>query len=112
MTTIEDVRKAFWLAYIKLAQNGGIEGKFSEGLMEVTYPTYWDCEREEDFSQPIQIDLYSYALGPSRMHHIIKKGADHKPNYYTWETRNVIETALKVIAEWDKELDTQIADEF
>lgn len=96
-----DVRKALWKAYKKAEKREyGIEGKSSEAWCELRYCTFWDVEDEEDFIEPYEIMIYSYALGPSRRHFIRRGDSDRQINYYTWESPDIFQKAVDVINEW------------
>jgi hypothetical protein len=96
-----DVRKALWNAYKKEEESeDGIYGKSSEAYCELRYPTYWDCEVIEEFLEPCGIMIYSYALGPSRSHYIMKGPVDRQVNYYTWEAPDIYKKAVEVINSW------------
>lgn len=102
---INDVRVSLYNAYRKLAdQPGGIEGKMSEGHVNLKYPTYWDSENVADFCEPYGIEIYSYALGPSRSHYILKEEKESHPNYYTWCGPDIFGLAVKVINSWADEI--------
>lgn len=97
---MEDVRRELWKAYKQAQSEGWLEGKSSEAWCELEYPTFWDCETEEDFLQPCGIMIYSYALGPSRTHYINRGPKDKKVNYYTWESPDIFAKAIEVIQSW------------
>ena len=101
--TMTDVREALWNAYKIEEQEGGIEGKSSEAYCELIYPTYYSCKTIEKFSKPYGINIYSYALGPSRMHHILYAETENKRNYYTWESPDIYAKAIEVIESWTEE---------
>lgn len=101
MKTIEDVRRALWKAYKKQQESEyGIEGKLSEAYCELQFPTFWNCETEEEFLKPRGIMIYSYALGPSRSHYVNYGPEDKEVNYYTWESPDIYKKAIEVIESW------------
>lgn len=103
MTKMSDVRKALWKAYQKENESdGGLEGKSAEGSCELIYPTYWDCENQDDFLEPIGLMVYSYALGPSRQHYFYKGNKESHKNYYTWVSKDFLAKAVEVINDWSK----------
>jgi hypothetical protein len=106
MATMDDVRAALWAAYKKLeATKYGIEGKTSEGLCELQYPTYWDCQEAAAFAEPSGLMIYSYALGPSRTHYFNRGKVDRQVNYYTWEAPDFYAKAVEVVNGWAADVD-------
>lgn len=109
VVTIDDVRKELWKAYKKAELMGINEGKSSDGYVAVKYPNIWDCETEEQFSEPYAIEVYSYLLGPSRMHNFIKgKGRN---SYHTWYCEDIFAKAVDVIKSWADGLNNYYNDE-
>ena len=98
---MSDVRLALWNAYkLKEQSEYGIEGKSSEAYCELIYPSYWECSTLDEFLIPKGIMIYSYALGPSRSHYINYGASERDVNYYTWESPDIYEKAVKVINSW------------
>lgn len=103
MNTIEDVRCALFDAYMRYKQVfGGIEGKSAEGYCELMYPTIWDSKTKTDFCKPIGIMIYSYTLDQSRNHYIWQSEKDYQENYYTWHAKNIYDTAVNIIMQWEE----------
>ena len=101
MADINDVRKALFEAYEKKAQSeDGIKGKSSEGCCEVLYPTFWDCETIEEFLSPCGIMVYSYALGPSRLHYFKYAEKEKQEDYHTWYAPDFFAKAVEIINSW------------
>lgn len=101
MKTMDDVRAALLAAYRKQAASGPIEGKSSEGWCALHYPVVWDfLDEGAGFNEPSAIEIYSYALGPSRSHYINRGKVDRQVNYYTWESPDIFAKAVEVINGW------------
>lgn len=110
MATIEDVRTALLEAYQRLEElDGYVEGKFAEMRVGVEYPTWWDVVDGADPMEPDGLTIYSYALGPSRMHYFNRGPREEKPNYYTWYSPDPFATAVRVIREewWPSEEESE-----
>ena len=108
MADIDDVRKALFAAYSKAARRpGGIEGKASEAWCAVKYPAWWDAKTPEQFAEPYELEVYSYALGPSRSHYFRRAAEESHPNYYTWCGPDIFALAVRVIGEWDAEAEAR-----
>lgn len=108
MADIGDVRKALFAAYSKAARRpGGIEGKASEAWCAVKYPAWWDAKTPEQFAEPYELEVYSYALGPSRSHYFRRADKESHPNYYTWCGPDIFALAVRVIGEWDDEAEAR-----
>jgi hypothetical protein len=106
MATMKDVRQALWNAYKKLeATSEGVCGKSSEGWCELQYPTYWNCETSEEFSQASGLIVYSYALGTSRTHYFNRGLVDRQVNYYTWEATDFYAKAVEIVNAWAADID-------
>lgn len=106
MATMDDVRAALWAAYKKLeATKYGIEGKTSEGLCELQYPTFWGCQDATTFAAPCGLMIYSYALGPSRTHYFNRGKVERQVNYYTWEAPDFYAKAVEVVNGWAAAVD-------
>ena len=107
MANMADVRRALWRAYEKAASTEyGIDGKASDGWVELRYPTYWECETEDEFLQPCGIMIYSYALGPSRRHYINRGDEDRRVDHNTWESPDIFEKAVEIIESWERNIDS------
>lgn len=99
--TIDDVRKALKEAYDTARKHPDWEGgKSSEAHCSVHYPSIY---QKEPFSNPYKLDVYSYALGPSREHYFIRADKEAHPNYYTWEAPDIFAKAVEVISGWAAE---------
>ena len=110
MTDITDVRRALWAAYQHAADIGEIEGKSSEAWCEVRYPTFWDADSEEQFLQPSELMVYSYALGPSRQHYFQRSSVDKRVDSNTWKSPDIYAKAVEVIGEWVAAFDKLVAE--
>lgn len=76
-------------------------GKSCEGMVSVTYPTWWDVQDGADPTTPMAIHVYSYLFGPSRQHYFGLADNERTVNYYTWESPDPVATAIRVITtEW------------
>jgi hypothetical protein len=100
MTTIGDVRRVLWEAYEKWASTVDIYGKSAEGTCSLIYPTYWESEELADFSEPIGLEVYSYALGPNREHYFMKAEKEDHPESDVWESPDFMGKAVEVIKGW------------
>lgn len=99
---IRDVREALWRAY-RVALDNGLDGwKSSEAYCDVKYPAYFTSEDEAEFFQPYELEVYSYALGPSRSHYFRRAATESQPNYYTWCGPDIFALAVRVIGEWER----------
>jgi hypothetical protein len=108
MADINDVRKALFAAYRNASRRpGGIEGGFCEGWCVVKYPALRDANTPEQFAEPYELEVYSYALGPSRIYHFKKADKESHPNYYTWCGPDIFALAVRVIGDWDAEAEAR-----
>lgn len=104
---MNDVRVALWRAYKKRAESEGeIDGKSSEGYCELLYPTYWECNTEDEFKTPHGIMIYSYALGPNRKHYIYC-GIPRKADSNIWYSPDIYRKAVEVINSWMEDEDAE-----
>lgn len=112
MNTIEGVRRQLWRTYQKCS-NHCLEGKSGEASVCIYYPPFWDIESEDDFLRPTTIEVYSYALGPSRRHYFELGKKESHPNYYTWISPDPYKKAIEVIQQWEKSFleDAEMYDE-
>lgn len=101
--TIQDLQKAVWEAYEKATRSVDYCGKSAEGIIEVQFKAFHNAESYEDFITPEVIGVYSYALGPSRMHRFVKAKRLKRIDCATWETPTPITTALIEVNQWIKE---------
>lgn len=78
--------------------------KSGEGAIEVYYGNYFDSQ---DSIEATGIGIYSYVLGPSRMHHWFRTEDSSmigQSNYHTkWVTEDPIKEALSTVTEWVRE---------
>lgn len=101
MADMSDVRRAVWEAYKREERTEeGIMGKSAEGACELLYPTYWECETLDEFLTPSGIMIYSYAIGPSRGHHIWRGEKDQQIDSRTWESPDIYAKAVEVVRGW------------
>lgn len=99
MATMADVRAALLRAYGAAQKSpDGIEGKSDEAHCTLRYQSWW--ETEGDFNEPYQLEVYSYALGPSRRHYFDRAEKARQVNYYTWEGPDIFAKAVEVIDGW------------
>ena len=102
MATMQDVRDALKRAYKKAAEQPcGIEGKSSEAHCSLHYPNWWS---EQNFDEPYSLEVYSYALGPSRSHYFNRAECDRQVNYYTWESPDIFAKAVEIIDGWAEDI--------
>jgi hypothetical protein len=107
MATMNDVRAALWAAYKKLeAKDGVIEDKSSEGLCELQYPKFWNCQDAATFAEPCGLIIYSYAFGPSRRNCFNRGEADRQVNYCTWEAPDFYAKAVEIVNSWAAAVDS------
>ena len=98
---IIELRKAIWDAYKKEEESEfGIEGKSSEGYVEIYFPNYFECDSFEEFCQPTGVMVYSYALGPSRRHFFWKSKKESTGDYNEWYSRNIFKKAVSIVKSW------------
>ncbi len=64
---LAEIRRLLNEAYDDYFKRGDGYCKSSEGYIEVRYPTYFDRHKYEP-NTASSIGIYSYVLGPSRMH--------------------------------------------
>lgn len=61
-------------AYDHYFAHGEGHHKGSEGYVEVRYPNYFERKDGAVYPEAIGVGVYSYVLGPSRMHHFTDFG--------------------------------------
>lgn len=88
---LREIRRLLKSAYDDYFKRGDGYCKSSEGYVEVKYPNYFDARDLPDDGAARGISIYSYVLGPSRMHDF-----------------NSFEEALSAVTEWH---DEQLASE-
>ena len=104
MATIADVQQALLDAYATLDRvYPDWVGKSSEGMVGVHYPSLWKIRDGVDPGVS-HVSIWAYALGPSREHHFVRAERNAHPNYYTWESRDPLAEAVRVIKEWEADL--------
>lgn len=79
-------------------------GKSSEGVVSVTYPSWWDVSAGADPTLPESVSVYSYLFGPSR-DHVFRRGSRETHQHpWEWVCVDPIKTAIRVITtEWAPE---------
>lgn len=66
--TYKEIRRLLTEAYDDYFKRGDGYCKSSEGYIEVRYPTYFKVRDGHPSDEATSIGIYSYVLGPSRMH--------------------------------------------
>lgn len=91
-----------WVDNIKEGIDDG-HCKSSEGMIEVHYPTWFDCDSLEEYcsAKADGIGIYSYVFGPSRMHDFTGENAfvdalaeveNWRDEYLLWTKQEIEET--------------------
>lgn len=85
--------------------------KSSEGAVEVYYPNWF---RQADGADPLEatgLGVFSYVLGPSRMHHFFKKEpGDPEGDYATFYVDDPFAKAVEVVRGWRDEQLAEVYD--
>ena len=83
--------------------------KSSDGYCAVRYPTAYSDEEGCGGIEANGLEIYSYVLGPSRMHYFHKgKG---RGDYATFYSADPFQTALTEVRKWIAEVDEQLAED-
>ncbi len=101
METLREIRRLLAEAYEDYFERGDGHHKSSEGHLEVHYPNVF---QEGDPMEANAIGIYSYVLGPSRMHYWTRThGPEHGSDADRWVKGDPIEAALKDVREWHRQ---------
>lgn len=103
---IEHVRSELWSAYKWRSDSGKLDGKSEDGRVSVIYPAWYECETRDEFLSPIAIGIYSYDIGPSRMHYVWDSRYRNKEpeDYRNYHSPNICRKAVEVIQQWVADL--------
>lgn len=82
--------------------------KSSDGYCAVFYPKAWEDEGCGGI-EPSGLEIYSYALGPSRMHYFHKGSG--RGDYAEFYSADPFQTALEEVSKWIKEQDERLAED-
>lgn len=99
---LNEIRSVLQAAYAEYFAIGDCATKSDDGLIEVQYPPYH--HEEWTAQEAYKISIYSYALGPSRMH-IWEKGSGNSTYYHKY-CDDPFTQALLDVREWQRENDT------
>jgi len=107
LATLTEIRAVLRDAYAEYLAGGDPCTKSSDGHIQVKYPPFWHDGWQEP--EAYSIEIYSYALGPSRNHTWTKgKG---KGSYADKYGDDPFAMALADVREWQREMRADLAED-
>lgn len=108
LATFSEIRRLLADGYYK-AERIDICHKSSDGFCAVRYPTAYSDPEGCGGVEANGLEIYSYVLGPSRMHYFHK--GEGRGDYATFYSADPFGTALTEVRKWVAEVDEWLADE-
>lgn len=107
INVLNEIRSVLRESYTEYLACGDPCTKSSDGQIRVKYPPFWHDGWQEP--EAYSIEIYSYALGPSRNHTWTK--GEGKDTYYDKYGDDPFSMALADVKEWQREMRADLTED-